>query len=159
MRIRSALVLVGLIAACSDQTATPAPTGTDNVTQAPSRALPPSPSAEATESNTAEAKEIPVALHGRWGLVPADCTTTRGDEKGLLTVSASDLRHYESVGKLRNVATATDTSFSGTFAYSGEGMKWTRDVTMSIQADGKNLAFRDSGADAPPSSRIYTRCP
>src|SRR5687767_670720 len=33
----------------------------------------------------APAAAIPAALHGRWGLTPADCTSTRGDAKGLLT--------------------------------------------------------------------------
>ena len=31
---------------------------------------------------------IPAAFHGRWGMVPADCTSTRGDNKGLITVDA-----------------------------------------------------------------------
>src|SRR5688572_30753552 len=33
------------------------------------------------------ASTIPASLHGRWGLTPADCTSTRGDAKGLLIVS------------------------------------------------------------------------
>src|SRR6476659_3156800 len=32
----------------------------------------------------AAAAAIPAALHGRWGLTPGDCTSTRGDAKGLL---------------------------------------------------------------------------
>ncbi len=43
--------------------------------------------------------KIPASLHGRWGMTPADCTSTRGDAKGLLIVSADGLKFYESVAK------------------------------------------------------------
>src|SRR3954452_16808212 len=42
------------------------------------------------------ASAIPPALHGRWGLTPMDCTSTRGDAKGLLIVGPADLKFYES---------------------------------------------------------------
>src|SRR5215218_6684586 len=42
------------------------------------------------------ASTIPASLHGRWGLTPADCTSTRGDAKGLLVISADGLKFYES---------------------------------------------------------------
>ncbi len=48
----------------------------------------PGASATSTETADANAKTIPAALHGRWGMVPADCTSTRGDNKGLLTITA-----------------------------------------------------------------------
>ena len=47
------------------------------------------------------ATAIPASLHGRWGLTPADCTSTRGDAKGLLIVSADGLKFYESLGQAR----------------------------------------------------------
>lgn len=157
MRFRIELSLIGLLAACSGETTAPEPTGTGDTTLAAS--LAPEPAPATTEHNAAVAGQIPVALQGRWGLVPGDCTTTRGDDKGLLTVSASDLRHYESVGKLRSVSSATANSVSGTFDYTGEGMNWTREVTLSAQNDGRSLNFRDTGSDGPPGNRTYTRCP
>src|SRR5215210_8614734 len=42
------------------------------------------------------ASAIPASLHGRWGLTPADCTSTRGDAKGLLIVGPDEIRFYES---------------------------------------------------------------
>ena len=45
------------------------------------------------------ATAIPASLHGRWGLTPADCTSTRGDAKGLLIVSADGLKFYEFAGQ------------------------------------------------------------
>lgn len=156
MRFGLALSMAALVAACSGEKAAPEPSETADAAVAASEAPQPAPSA--TEGDAAQAKEIPAALHGRWGLVPADCTTTRGDDKGLLTVSANSLRHYESVGKLRGAGSATATSFSGTFDYTGEGMNWTREVTLFLRDDGKSLDFRDSGADAPSSNRTYKRC-
>ncbi|HEX6218205.1 MAG TPA: hypothetical protein VFZ35_02900, partial [Sphingomicrobium sp.] len=45
---------------------------------------------------TTPAAAIPAFLHGRWGLTPGDCTSTRGDNKGLLTITAERLEFYES---------------------------------------------------------------
>lgn len=156
MKLWFAACLIGSLAACSGETAAPEATRTD---ESPLTASEPAqPAAIASPTDADQAKQIPVALQGRWGLVPGDCTSTRGDAKGLLTVSASALRHYESVGKLRSVSSATTNSISGTFAYTGEGMNWTRNVMLSVQGNGNSLNFRDSGADSPPSDRTYARC-
>ena len=44
------------------------------------------------------APELPAAMRGRWGLTPMDCTSTRGDAKGLMIVGPSELRFYEFAG-------------------------------------------------------------
>jgi hypothetical protein len=97
-------------------------------------------------------------LQGRWGLVPADCTSTRGDGKGLLTVSPGSLKFYESVGKLGAIKTRTDTSLRADFAFSGEGMTWTRDETLSVS--GNKLTRTERGGDEPGSGGpfTYTKC-
>ena len=38
---------------------------------------------------------IPAAIRGRWGLTPADCTSTRGDAKGLLEIGPDTLKCSE----------------------------------------------------------------
>lgn len=94
--------------------------------------------------------KIPERLHGRWGLVPADCTSTLGDAKGLMTVSADMLRFYESRARVAKVARADPDRFSGTFAFNGEGQEWTADVTLIRQGDtltreeeeGPSLSYR-----------------
>lgn len=156
MKLWFAVCLIGLLAACSGETGGTEATGTGDSTLSFSEV--PKPSVIPPQAEVGEAKQIPVALQGRWGLVPGDCTSTRGDAKGLLTISASALRHYESVGKLRSVSSVTTNSISGTFAYTGEGMNWTRDVTLSVQDNGNSLNFGDSGAGSPPSDRTYARC-
>lgn len=102
--------------------------------------LPPDETAVVDVSNGAAAvvpasTKIPESLHGRWGMVPADCTSTRGDAKGLLTVGADTLTFYESRAKLTKVASADPDRFSGAFAFTGEGQEWTRDVTLGRQGD------------------------
>ena len=102
---------------------------------------------------------IPVAAQGRWGLVPADCTSTRGDAKGLLIVSATTLTFYESRGTLKAIAERSDTRIRATFAFSGEGMNWTRDEVLDVQGGGKTLIRREYGEDAAPGPFKYARCP
>lgn len=85
--------------------------------------------------------------------MPGDCTSTRGDAKGLLTISGSDLRFYESHAIPKgNVKTSAD-SFSADFAFSGEGMTWTRFQTLELQ-NGKLVRTESS----PMASYTYARC-
>jgi len=96
---------------------------------------------------------IPQMLQGRWGLTPQDCTSTRGDAKGLLTITGEELRFYES----RAVPTAKvqtgGTSMSGDFAFTGEGQRWTRYETLQLE-DGKLVRTESD----PMASYTYARC-
>ncbi|MBB4860440.1 hypothetical protein HNO88_003783 [Novosphingobium chloroacetimidivorans] len=114
----------------------------------------PTPSASATTA----VNEIPRAIRGRWGLVPKDCTSKLGDAKGLLTVSANQLKFYEAVAKLGKVKDAQADSLRATYAFSGEGQAWTLDVALDVQNGGKTLIRRDTGKDALPGPLKYTRC-
>jgi hypothetical protein len=96
---------------------------------------------------------IPAALHGRWGLTPADCTSTKGDTKGLLVISSDRLTFYESRAlPARNIRTTSD-SFSADFAFTGEGQKWNRFETLRI-TKGKLVRTESS----PMASFTYVRC-
>src|ERR1044072_7834775 len=44
---------------------------------------------------------IPAQYQGRWGMVPADCTSTRGDAKGLITIGDKTIRFFESTATLK----------------------------------------------------------
>ena len=122
--------------------------------------------AEATPINTPSSASmgipefgIPVSTQGRWGLVPADCTSIRGDAKGLLIVSATTLTFYESRGTLKRIAERSDMRLRATFAFSGEGMTWTRDELLEVKDGGKTLIRREYGEDAAPGPFKYARCP
>lgn len=117
-----------------------------------------SAAAGADETAPAEIAEIPEAVRGRWGLVPADCTSTLGDAKGLLVVSADQLKFYESVAKLGTIKEAGESRIRATFDYTGEGQSWTQDVVLDARDDGRTLIRRDYGPDAMPGPLKYTRC-
>ena len=111
------------------------------------------------DSLTPEAeKSIPLALRGRWGIVPGDCTSTRGDAKGLITIGATSIQYYESVAKLAKVSERSETAIRASFAFIGEGMEWQRELGLKLQDGGKVLIKREFGSDAPPGPDKYTRC-
>ena len=101
----------------------------------------------------AAATAIPAALHGRWALTPADCTSTKGDTKGLLVVSRDGLTFYESRAlPARNIRTTSD-SFGADFAFIGEGQSWNRFETLRIT---KGRLVRTESR--PMASFTYVRC-
>jgi hypothetical protein len=118
---------------------------------------PPQPTAAAPTPGAAPeagaAAAIPAALHGRWGLTPGDCTSTRGDAKGLLLVSNEGLRFYESRAvPAGNVQTSAN-SISADFAFTGEGQNWTKFQTLTLDDD--RLVRTES---SPMASVTYARC-
>ena len=101
----------------------------------------------------APAAAIPATLQGRWGLTPMDCTSTRGDAKGLLVVGPTDVRFYESRAVPgSDTQTGTD-SISGNFAFTGEGQSWTKFETLELK--GNELVRTESN---PVASFTYARC-
>ena len=94
---------------------------------------------------------IPAQYHGRWGMVPADCTSTRGDAKGLITVGDTSIRFYESTATLAERRPAIATSFAGLFTFTGEGQRWQK--VMTLTRTGDRLERADS-----EGSFTYGRC-
>jgi hypothetical protein len=97
--------------------------------------------------------KIPASLQGRWGMTPEDCTSTRGDAKGLLIVSADSLKFYESVAKPAGDLKASGDSASGDFAFTGEGMTWKKYEALELQ-DNKLVRTESK----PMASFTYARC-
>jgi hypothetical protein len=112
--------------------------------------------AEATAA--ADEGAIPSLLQGRWGLVPDDCTSTRGDAKGLLTVGPEELRFYESRARIGVVTERSARRIASQFAFTGEGMEWERRMTLEASADGATLTRSESGEGASPEPLRYARC-
>jgi len=109
--------------------------------------------AEEQNTDAAAAGKIPASFHGRWGLSPEDCTSTRGDDKGLLVITGGELRFYESVATPAGSLEATANSVSGRFAFTGEGMSWTRHQVL--QLNDRKLVRTES---TPMASYTYARC-
>ncbi|SMF78619.1 hypothetical protein [Allosphingosinicella indica] len=136
--------------ASGEATPTPSP--------APSASPMPEPTATATPDELSGTATIPAALRGRWGLVAADCTSTRGDAKGLLRIAADTIRFYESRAKLGRVVERDRSRIVADFDFEGEGQTWERRLTLDGQDGGKTLIRRDQGDDAMPGPLRYTRC-
>ena len=84
-------------------------------------------------------------------MVAADCTSTRGDAKGLMTVGDTNIRFYELLASLQEQRPAIATSFSGVFAFEGEGQTWERVMTFTRTGDTLKRAQADGNF-------TYTRC-
>ena len=148
-----ALLIAGL-AACGGSD--PVSEQANNIDSASNVAIVPADeSAAAGDTGTGEIGSalIPSALHGKWGMTPQDCTTTRGDAKGLMEISANRIRFYESVARPSPGVQTADDSVSGNFAFTGEGTNWTRYQTLELQ-DGKLVRTESS----PMVSYTYVRC-
>jgi hypothetical protein len=96
---------------------------------------------------------IPAALQGRWGLTPADCTTSLGDAKGLLVINGDELRFYESRAVPAQRAQTDPDSISGQFAFTGEGQSWTRYEALKV--DKQRLTRTEAN---PTASFSYAQC-
>ena len=94
---------------------------------------------------------IPAQYRGRWGMVAADCTSTRGDAKGLITIGDKTVRFYESTATLKEQRPAISTSFAGLFGFTGEGQSWEKTMTFTRTGDSLKRA-EDEG------SFTYRRC-
>ena len=102
---------------------------------------------------------IPEPFQGRWGLTQADCTSTRGDAKGLLTISDARLTFYEAKGTLNKVIAVTDTSFAARYSFSGEGQTWLRTERFSLVKAELHRTTDPEPGQEPPVNLTYARCP
>jgi hypothetical protein len=109
--------------------------------------VPPNP----VPPDQAQGATIPAQYHGRWGMVPADCTSTRGDAKGLITIGDTTVKFYEAVAALKERRPSTGTSFSGLFSFTGEGQNWEKVMTFTRTGDTLKRA-EEAG------TFTYTRC-
>lgn len=153
--IATAALAAIMLAACQQQDATNITIDEGNSLNADFGTLPPDEgNEESAAANTVERPTtllIPAALHGRWGMVPADCTSTRGDAKGLINVDDTSIKFYESVANLKEQRPAVATSFSGLFAFTGEGQNWVKVMTFTRTGNVLKRA-EETG------TFTYTRC-
>jgi len=124
--------------------------------------LPTAPTPPATEKgdDTAQpvSSAIPRMLRGRWGMVPADCTSVHGDAKGLMEISPTTLTFYESRGTLRTIKETEPSRLRALYDFEGEGMQWKRDMLLTVQDDGQTLIRQEFGEGAAPEAYRYKRC-
>ena len=120
---------------------------------------PPASAAQVSSATTAAAAaaptppRIPAAFHGRWVMAPADCTSTRGDAKGLLVITPTEIRFYESRAVPAADVTTSADSIRGDFTFTGEGQTWTK--FEALRLDGQGLVRTESN---PTASFTYAKC-
>jgi len=103
---------------------------------------------------------IPSQFRGRWGLTAADCTSTRGDNKGLLVIGSKDLKFYEARGALaRTISVPAADRFEGAFNFTGEGMTWSPVEQFEVELDTLRRRTSQTPEGEPPVDLSYTRCP
>lgn len=146
-----AILITGAIAACEkrdpvadEAESIPAPTTNDSAGTIAGG--PPGPAATVPG-------QIPAAIRGRWGLTPADCTSRRGDAKGLLEIGPDFLKFYESRAVPGTSIETGDQGISGNFNFTGEGQQWSRYVSLKLQGDVLTRTERN-----PVASYNYARC-
>ena len=153
------LCAIAALAACqsrdpvadnADGASLPAP---DNHAVPDALGTPPSDEQAVNSAVPTAAVAIPAALQGRWGLTPADCTSTRGDAKGLLTIGRNDLRFYESRAVPGADVQAGDGTISGHFDFTGEGQSWSKYEALKVSGDKLVRTETD-----PQASFTYAKC-
>jgi hypothetical protein len=83
--------------------------------------------------------------------VAADCTSTRGDNKGLITIGDTTVRFFEAVATLKEQRPAIPESFSGLFSFTGEGQNWQKVMTFTRTGDSLKRAEEEG-------TFTYKRC-
>jgi len=112
---------------------------------------PPSENSTTTNTTATAAGVIPPALHGRWGLTPADCTQAAAE--GQLVIDGNELRFYESVAVPTAGVVTSAESIGGDFNFTGEGQSWSK--YQSLRVKGGLLTRTERG---PVASFRYVRC-
>jgi len=156
----AALTLCVLLAACGSRS--PVAKGAENTAALPTINKPaPSPHGEPPKTSAGTTAHQPVkgafafpaALQGRWGLTPMDCTSTRGDAKGLLIVTTDRMQFYESRALPGADVQVTGDAVAGTFDFTGEGQSWSK--YQSLQVRNHKLIRTESN---PTASFSYAKC-
>ena len=102
--------------------------------------------------------EIPVALRGRWGMGAADCDPAEMANKGLMEVSPTTLKFYESLGTLGEASETGPMRIRASYDFEGEGMEWQREILLEGEAGGNALLLTEYGDDAAAEPRRYEKC-
>ena len=165
----TAAALFGLALAACSKPAEPNNAAINNDAAAPNsvETIAPSESVDTSNAGTeagnatppaALPTAIPAQFQGRWGLNGADCTSTRGDAKGLLTIDGKQLKFYESRGTLDHVLGATATTFDARYGFAGEGQSWMRTERFTLAGDKLQRRTDAEPGQEPPVNLTYGRC-
>lgn len=142
----------------------PVANGANEITSVPARVKQPTPKPAGgppenrtepagNQPTSALAVGIPAPLQGRWGLTPGDCTSPLGDDRGLLVISGTELRFYESRAVPVSDVDTDASSIIGNFHFAGEGQTWVK--FERLQLSGDKLTRTETN---PAASYTYAKC-
>ena len=162
MKPNCSVALIALaLAACQQPNDDNIAIDESNTANADFETLPPDETVTNVENEVGNSAEppatlaIPAAFHGRWGMVPADCTSTQGDNKGLITIRDKTIDFFESKGTLTKVTLNAPENFTGTFAFTGEGQSWTNSQNLKLTGSSNTLIRSETDV---AQSYSYKRC-
>lgn len=160
MRTALTLLFAVSLAACggrdpvaNDAVSTDSLPGVNQESPSPTGGPPPPENVVHNGIAAAPGGAVPAALHGRWGLTPADCASPTGNSEGLLTIDGNQLRFYESVAVPAATVVTGPQSIGGDFNFTGEGQSWTKYQSIRIR-DGRLVRTERD----PVASFRYVRC-
>jgi hypothetical protein len=105
------------------------------------------------------ATEFPQSFRGRWALGANECDPANADiAKGLMTVEAARVSHYESRATPKAIEVASPTKLTAELAFTGEGQQWTRRATWTLTDAGKTLTAETDDPEPPMRNLQYQRC-
>lgn len=111
----------------------------------------PQPQAQAS----AVAFDIPVAFVGRWGMTKADCDPDGTAVKGMLTITPTALKFWESKGHVQRIVRHSPYDISLDLDMTGEGQSWTSNTRLTLDAATTVLDRSEAGK---PDHYRYQRC-
>lgn len=117
------------------------PSGEPRGPTTPARADPPAAAA------------IPAPLQGRWALAPRDCGSSAAAARGLLVITAGELRFQNSHAVPASDIQTDTASINGQFAFTGEGRSWTK--YEGLRVDNRRLTRTETN---PTASFSYAKC-
>jgi hypothetical protein len=120
---------------------------------APSATGEPHGATEPARAEAAATSKIPASLQGRWALAPRDCTSTRGDAKGLMVITPERLSFFESRAVPASEVNSDGDSISGNFVFTGEGRSWTKYEAVKIEKGALTRTEIN-----PTASFSYAKC-
>jgi hypothetical protein len=165
-------IIAALLALCACGSEQPPPANSaaevaSDAVAPPGNVLAPAPPDSAQQAVAAQDEPpltvIPDRFAGRWGITAEDCTSTRGDAKGLMAIERDQIRFYESIARPAALTRVSDRRLDGNFSANGEGQTWTLLMRLELSRDGDSLTRTvDEGdsARSPGGNRfVYQRCP
>ncbi len=92
------------------------------------------------------ADTLPESIIGGWGFSEAACATGPGAE-GYLEITATEIRFFESTGRLQSTERTEEPGIIAKFTLTGEGETWTLTTYLEAIDDGETLMRVDLGEE------------